>query len=56
MPIAASTGKVEPIDKLDGLDEVEGLTLAQLDELKQQQSVQGVPASAQQEVDDQAKG
>ena len=54
-PTKASSGKIRVTDGEDELDDMDGLSAADLDALRFEQGIRGTPAIAQQEVDDQAE-
>ena len=56
MPTARSSGKVCQLDGEDEVDMIEGLSIEELDTLRMDQAHSSCPATAQQEVDDQAMG
>ena len=55
IPTAANSGKVDAFKDEDENDEVDGLSIADLNQLKFEQGATRRPAGAQQEVDDQAR-
>ena len=55
-PTKKSSGTVRATDPTDELDELEGISAEELDAARFEQDCRGTPATAQQEVDDQAEG
>ena len=54
-PTAKSSGVVAGVDQEDELDDLEGLSTDDINQLRFDQSVKGTPATAQQEADDEAE-
>ena len=54
MPTKPSSKQVQPIDVNDELDDVDGLSMEELNSLKFEQAEGNPPATAQQQADDEA--